>query len=1325
MSAVVGYVLFFAPTRVAFINFQDFQYLLFQEADRSPFYRVQRISLDKPITPRTLAKFDAVYLFGMGLHLSTQQQSAFMEAAQHGTALHVYGATAPSTINTLPPSHQDVVNQYLGYGGTLNATRLLAFTRRIVHGKILGTKALQRPYRIPSESYFHLGEQDFYESLDAYETFYTASPYFTPQAPRVVLLCSNIGPHSPSTSAPIRALIGALQHQGLNVYPMTGFFNRLDRIREVNPDAILFIAHGRVAPGQPQETIEQLKQLNVPLLCPVILFEPYEQWKNNQKGMAGGMFGQNIVVPEIDGGTAPILIGAQFADKNGLMSFKEVPGRVDKFSTLVKKTIALCSTSNANKKVAIVYYKGPGRNALTATGLEVTASLYNLLTHLKAQGYTTGPLPLDAKALFDTIQVRGLIPSHYARGVTQQFLESGTPQRIYADTLQQWMHRSLPPQLITALEKKYGPNPGAFLSAQDSAEHAFVAIPRIEFGNIVILPQLLPGEGEASDAMIRGAAASPPPYPYVASYLWLREGFKADALIHFGTYGSFEFLPFKQPPLDDTDWPDALLGPLPHLYVYCVESVGDALIAKRRSYATIISHLTPPFKPAGSYGDLHTLKSKLEQFFSCDMTPLREGYRAEISELVSSLGLDADLGMVPLAVRTPSDSILRIIEHHISVIAEEKINDGHYVLGKAYTPQQRHQTCREINVDILAGHMARLDNLKVGSPTNSSRSPKGPYRQQAYTLIDNITAGRTQPQDYIPVAQRAEVARLKALSQPNSSQQEQIAAFEEYVQTLEQLQSCEQRLENSTLHELESIVNGLAGGYIEPSTGGDPIMNPDVIPTGRNLYGVNPEQTPDAAAWRIGQELANQLILARIQQTGHYPRKVALTLWGGEFIRDRGTTIAQALALLGVEPVINRMGMVHDIKLIPCERLKRPRIDVVVQTSGQFRDLAASRLSLLEKAIKLAAEAPEPACSNYVHQQSLAMEAGLKQQGYAPREARELSTARIFGGVNGRYGAGIRELVQGGDKWEQREEIAQRYLNNMGALYSNGHWGEYKKDVFATALNNTEVIAQSVNSHITGPLALDNVYEFMGGLSAVVEMLNGTPPQGVFNDLRNRFEPRVRDAREMIRTEARASILNPHYIRSMLESGGSSLESAAESFRNCFGWSALTQDIVDPKIWNLLHETYIEDIHKLNIRQGFEHTNPYAFQEITAVMLEGARKGFWTPTPNQHRALAGLHAQLVTTHRAGCSMHVCNNAALRADIAKLLDSKQSASYSAALEQTLRVADNAAKTTTLLTEVKKPPLRQLIEHNRTALLSIGILISIVVAAVIVGGLRQRG
>ena len=393
------------------------------------------------------------------------------------------------------------------------------------------------------------------------------------------------------------------------------------------------------------------------------------------------------------------------------------------------------------------------------------------------------------------------------------------------------------------------------------------------------------------------------------------------------------------------------------------------------------------------------------------------------------------------------------------------------------------------------------------------------------------------------------------------------------------------------------------------------------------------------------------------------PRKVSYTLWSSEFIETEGATVAQILYTLGVEPLRDPFGRVTDLRLIPSEELGRPRIDVVVQTSGQLRDLAASRLFLITRAVEMASQAKDDKYPNYVSEGVIESEKHLVDKGVSPKEAREMSTARVFGGVDGNYGSGIQEMVEAGDRWDDESQIAETYIHNMGASYgSEKDWERMRDFAFEAALTRTDVVVQPRQSNTWGALSLDHVYEFMGGMNLAVRNVTGKDPDAYLADYRNRSHAKMQEVKEAIGVESRTTILNPTYIKEKMNGGAGDASGIADVVRNTYGWNVMKPDVIDNELWNDIYDTYIADKHNLGTRDYFKSVNPAAIEEITAVMMETARKGMWTATDEQLSALAKLHTEVVNEYQPSCSGFVCNNSKLRDYIASNVDKATADAY---------------------------------------------------------------
>ena len=407
------------------------------------------------------------------------------------------------------------------------------------------------------------------------------------------------------------------------------------------------------------------------------------------------------------------------------------------------------------------------------------------------------------------------------------------------------------------------------------------------------------------------------------------------------------------------------------------------------------------------------------------------------------------------------------IENFAEEIANEKMTGQLYTTGVPYSPEKIRSSVMAMSADPIAYSVAALDRQR-GKVTDTQLKSQAfftqHYLEPAKQLVRQVLGGQKADDALVcrvagitpeklaeahtiltPPRRGMMMGRAATPTEYTADQKREAQAIAEVERTVTNIQNYKRALEESPEMEMRSILNALAGGYVAPTSGGDAVANPQAVPTGRNLYAVNAETTPSEQAWAKGKELAENTLAQYKKTHGDYPRKVSYTFWSSEFIESEGATIAQVLYMLGVEPVRDAYGRVSDLRLIPSEQLGRPRVDVIVQTSGQFRDLAASRLALISRAVEMAAAATDDRYGNRVAESTVETERLLVEQGVSPKDAREMSTQRVFGGVNGMYGTGIQDMITSGDKWTDEQEIADAYINNMGAVYgSDEEWGEMK-----------------------------------------------------------------------------------------------------------------------------------------------------------------------------------------------------------------------------------------------------------------------------------------
>lgn len=1346
------YVKFAAPTHIAMVNYPEYMLAPQLDQELNPMIRVTAQVWDDNTDPEVLKRYDVIYFFGMGLKFNERQTAQVNALIERKIPIYVTSSTRQETgLNTLNEEQSKAVRAYMGNGGKENFRRLMNYSRRKLDGKVLLSESVEPPHQVPRYAFFHTDEEKGFETYEEFLKYYQRKGLYNELNPTVCIFGGNGG-------GSLTELIRALEKRRINVVAANGMAN-LETLREVKPDLVFYQPHGRFSMADPDAGIAYLKEHNIPLFCPIKVSQPYQEFLKDQRGMTGGMLSQSITMPELDGGIVPYVLSALYPNKRGLMEFRMIPDRLERFAEMIRKTLVLKRKDNADKKIAIIYYKGPGQNALVASGLEVGDSLLNTLKYLQKSGFTTGELPETPEELNKMIQQNAAVFGTYAEGAFEEFLKTAKVEYVGYDEYLGWVRKALPADLFKSVEEAFGEGFGRYFTHQGK-----LAIGMLRFGNIVLIPQGLPGVGDDANRLIHGVKKAPP-HSYLATYLWIRYGFQADAMMHFGTHGSLEFTPWKQVALSSYDWPDVLVGEMPHYYLYVINNVGEGQIAKRRSYATLVSHLTAPFMNSGLYGSFTDLHTRIHDLETTEDAMLKDEYRKSIIAYIKKEKLDDEIKFSEnFAKGELNQADIELLHNHIHELENAKVNRGLYVIGRPYSKDEADETARLMMADAVARKLFDAD-LKKGVVTEPDRDRNvvfDKYVEQAQQMIRDAFENPPPPPAAVKAAPR--VPKGMPHSMPPAARN---AMPEEMRKAIEAMPE-EQRknimrsfrsgrggmpggmsgaraskpapdpvreairartdLITSTEAELASMVNAFSGGYLAPSSGGDPVVNPSSVPTGRNLYGIDPERTPTRESYAVGRKLAEALIVEKIRNTGDYPKKVAFSLWGGEFIRTQGTSIGEIFFLLGVEPVWDSRGRVLDVKLIPNNVLKRPRIDVVVQTSGQFRGAATSRMRLIDKAVKLAAEAPKCEFVNYVEEGSNAATKVMIEEGLSPEQARKLANARIFGGLNGGFGTGITGMVQAGDRWEDTKDIAERYLNNMGALYTDDNWGEHVPGVFKAALQNTDTVVHSRSSNTWGPLSLDHVYEFMGGINLTVRHVTGKEPDAYFNDLRTPGRARIQEAGQAAMVEARTTVLNPKYLKEMMEEGPSGAATFAEVFHNTYGWEVMKPDMLKDHLWEEYKNVFIDDVHKLNMRAYFEEKNPYALQEMTAVMLETVRKGLWQADAAAIRQIADVHTELIKKHGPGCSGLVCDNAKLREFIKEQTGSTE---YAEAIDKIRNRSANAARETekvegmTLKEQKPEPqPVLDTILENKTAVILVGVVIAIGIGAVWWGNHSRR-
>ncbi|WP_245606824.1 cobaltochelatase subunit CobN [Simplicispira psychrophila] len=858
---------------------------------------------------------------------------------------------------------------------------------------------------------------------------------------------------------------------------------------------------------------------------------------------------------------------------------------------------------NADKRLSIFFWNyPPGEKNLSASFLNVPRSLQTTLAALHAAGYDTES---PAEPLLIGNLQRLLAPS-YRQGELEPLLRDGLAAALPVAQYRQWL-ATLPAATQASLRARWGEPEASSMVLRRGGEAVFV-VPRLMLGKVAILPQ--PPRGEQWDDKEKALYHSPsalPSHYYLAAYLWAREQQKSDALVHFGTHGSQEWLPGKERGLSVFDPGMLALGNVPVAYPYIADNIGEAQQAKRRGRAVIVSHQTPPFKPAGLHEVLTTMHDLLHAWVAQDEGVVKEKIKADLLAAVAKERIDRDMGWTAQRTRSEFPAFVDLLHNHLHELAETAQPLGLHTLGRA--PEEQHRLATVL--------------LMLGRPFWEAAATNAGARAAD---LDEALVG-----DYSQLAQTTPYQLLER----HVVQKESTDALPTLLKTsIDQARGWYADI--GADRELPALLQVLAGRHLATSYGGDPIKNPDAYPTGRNLYGFDPSRVPTPQAWAAGKDAAEQLIAEHQRLTGKAPTKLAVSLWSVETMRHQGLLEAQALWLLGVEPVWDEGGRVTGVKLVPRAALGRERVDVVLSATGLYRDHFPNAMKQLARAVQLAAEAQglgEEANPVAAHTRSLA--AQLRAQGMGDKAALSAAQTRIFSSETGNYGTGLDNATLATDSWQGKKEgdrkLAQLYLSRMqyaygpdeatwGSLPTAGKEGESGKggkalNLYAEQLRGTEGAVLSRSSNLYGMLTTDDPFQYLGGIALAVRYLDGKAPQLYISNLRGSGSGRVEGAAQFLSKELATRQFHPGYIKGLMAEGYAGTLQVLDATNNFWGWTAVAREIVRDDQWQEMADVYVGDKHQLGLKRWFEANNPHALAQTMERMLEAARQGYWKADP--------------------------------------------------------------------------------------------------------------
>ena len=987
--------------------------------------------------------------------------------------------------------------------------------------------------------------------------------------------------------------------------------------------------------------------LDCPVLQVVFATETRAAWAAGTRGLHPRDLAMNVALPEIDGRILTRAVAFKGEPARDSLTQAEVrrlvpdSARCAFVAAQAAAWVRLRQTPARERRIALVLANYPNRDgrAANGVGLDTPASAVGILRSLRENGYAVGEVSANGDDLMRSL-LAGPTNGNPQRPETeslgladyQTFMARRAPefrQRIFA----RWGEPESDPFFRPGAQAPQPNDPAASsapglssgrLAPPGSTDCGRFAIPALRFGNVAIAIQ--PARGYNLDPVASyHDPALLPPHNYLAFYAWVREAFGAHAVVHLGKHGNLEWLPGKALALSENCAPEAALGALPNVYPFIVNDPGEGAQAKRRTSAVIVDHLTPPLARAEAYGPQRALESLIDEYYeAARLDPRRlEPLTKEILSICRATGLDEDLGF---RAEANVPQALYLLDKHLCELKEMQIKDGLHVFGESPSGGR-------LNALLVA--LARLPRGRGEGPDASLlRALAFDLDLRGFDPLDCDMAAPWQgpkpkalfdPALEIDGAWRTAgdaVERLEALALALVAGT--VAAGESWTRTREVLAQTNGEFRENLLRsgwcETEGALKALAGRFVFPGPSGAPSRGrPEVLPTGRNFFSVDVRAVPTTSAWTLGWKSASLLLARHAQETGDWPRAIALSAWGTANMRTGGDDIAQALALIGAKPSWDAAtGRVTGFEILPLSVLDRPRIDVTLRISGFFRDAFPNLIALFDSAARAVARLDEPANRNYLAARFRVECARLKAEGADERESERIAGVSVFGSKPGAYGAGLQALIDERG-WETETDLARAYIAWGGYAYGAGEDGVARHALFERRLAGVQAVVQNQDNREHDILDSDDYYQFEGGLAAAVHAASGARPRVYHADHSRPETPAIRTLEEEIARVVRARAANPKWIAGAMRHGYKGGFEMAATVDYLFAFAATARAVKDHH-FDQVFQAYLMDA---KVKEFLQIRNPAALKEMAERFREALTRGLWTPRLNSVAEMIG------------------------------------------------------------------------------------------------------
>jgi len=981
---------------------------------------------------------------------------------------------------------------------------------------------------------------------------------------------------------------------------------------------------------------------------PVLQTQPYRQdsaavWEASETGLAQSDIPFYLAQPEAAGLIDPVVVVAHGGPgKEPVLIDRQAQSVVDKTVRL----ITLQTRPAAEKRlVAFVYNYPPGGSNFGASFLNVPRSLARVSQGLKDAGYAVTPLP-EADWISG---LRPLLSAYYPGTDLQALLDQGQAEALPLDSYLRWF-QALPAHVREPIVARWGEPAQSRYVVRHRGQLVFV-IPRLQQGALSVLPQPPREETlrQGQDPFMH-RSKTPLSHHYLAVYLWAR---RADAVIHFGTHGTQEWAPGKLRGLDVMDPAWLPLGDVPVVYPYIVDNLGEGLTAKRRGRALLVSHRTPSFAPAGFNARMAHMHELMHEWETVDPGPTRQRLERDMLAQFVEHHLHQDLGWTADQISANFSGFLELLHPYLDRLAQSAQPKGLAVFGTVPDEAQlRGSLLQMLRVPLIEALGEDIDEAFLIDHEGVARAR--PARWLDVALKDADAASRldlrpsacvaatgaapsSAPSLGLPaLAASAASASAPACSDgfvPNRAARKPIDQPALHALAL-RAQAMYERL--STEGEMPGLLRALNGQFLPAAYGGDLLRNPDSVPTGRNLTGLDPNRLPTRQAYEAAQALFKRWYDMQARQ-GSAPQRLALSLWAGETLRHQGVMESQALVALGAVPVWDASGRPTGIKLLSPAELGRPRVDVLLSITGSYRDQFPVLMKLLDQAVAAAASAE---ADNAIARNNRLIAQELGRAGLTPAQAQSLAQARIFGNAAGDYGTGIADAVQdngltqgaGQGQGQANPRLGQLFLASMSQPYVDGEPlsvpAGQAQQALGAHLRHTDAALMSRSSHLYAMVSSDDPFQYLGGLAAAARVAGRTQDLSLHvSQLQDAGDMQTETAAQAVAMEMQSRYLHPGWLKAQQAEGWAGALQVLKALQYSFGWQSVAPGTVRADHWQSFYEVLVKDKHHLGVPDWLRQ-NPQAYAQAVERLVQADRLGYWKPDADTRREMAQLYQQL-------------------------------------------------------------------------------------------------